>query len=85
MSGLLAGDSGGGGENKSASVGPPECNCCSSSHRDTQRRTSLHTFCRIMVAAQIQIKCICSMAVCPEHMSVFFMIRRVSEKASKLQ
>ena len=45
MSGLLAGDSAGGGENSNASVGPPECNCCSSSHLDTHRNTSLHTFC----------------------------------------
>lgn len=45
MRGLLAGDSAGGGENSNASVGPPECSCCSSSHLDTHRNTSLHTFC----------------------------------------
>ena len=52
MRGLLAGDSGGGGENSRASVGPPECSCCRSSQRDTQRSTSLHTVCNNMQYSQ---------------------------------
>ena len=42
---LCTGDSCGCWENSSASEGPPEDICCSSSQRDTQRSTSLHTVC----------------------------------------
>lgn len=64
MRGLLAGDSGGGGENSRASVGPPECSCCRSSHRDTHRNTSLQTFCRMVTQYVIFHKADYS---CPGH------------------